>query len=341
MKNLLMILCVCLMLLATFGSDAAQVTTVARLNMDGSIDLNSENIDTSETGYVYKTSEYVGDTGGTSTNVTVIADNYGNYPVFAGGAVYLNGGDNNSSQVDEGLIVEVGSGYTPEQNYIWEAWVKPDYANWPTNSNNQYGWITIFRWKEIYDVCDATTNTPTAYHYASSDAFRQRINIVQNEVWSNEILDPNETVPPGVFTHVGVVWEYDPLSQTGTAKYYQNGILKASVSGYISISGTINEFPSTMGVGNIAETNVDTLDALGCGGSLNYNAGYSGWIQSFAFSTFTGSFEGPDEFVLVDPQYCGDIGTRILEADINADCVVNLYDFAELAEKWLWEVSIE
>ncbi|MFI4913112.1 MAG: hypothetical protein ACIAQZ_15745 [Sedimentisphaeraceae bacterium JB056] len=339
MKISLTILCAVSFLFLPCILKAAQVSTVVKLEMDGLVDTNTENVNNAETGYVYRTSQYTNDSGSPFTGVTVIADGSGDYPVFDQGAVYLNGGDNLKDQVDEGLMVQVGTGYTPQQSYIWEAWVKPDYTNWPTSSTNQFGWIAIFRWHDTYDSCDDATSTPTAMHLSSSDAFRQRLNVVGNEVWSNEVLDPNDTVAADEFTHVGLVWTYDSVTETGELKYYQNGILKATAEGPVTVSGTIMEFPDTIGVGNVAQTTMDNFDELYCGGEINYNAGYSGWIDSFAFSTFTGTFEGPSEFVLVDPQFCGDIGTTILASDLNADCEVNLLDFAGLATQWLWDVT--
>jgi hypothetical protein len=303
---------------------AAELTTVFRLNMDGAIEADEVT--------------YSGDSGVVPVPVSVQADEYGNLPdlTTTPGMMYTNGKSSGPSALDEVMLVNVGPGYNLEESYIFEAWVKPDYANLPTASDNQWGQIWMFKWWEIGDWCDvAGTISDNVGMAITADGYGQRMQAGDTNFFYNyPDGDPNGVLSATEFSHVALVWEWDDGSSTGTASYYVNGQFKASASG---TTNSALGLPENFGVANHCFTAMDNGSELGCGADVNFNGGFSGWIDSMAVSTFTGGFEGPQEFALVDPQFCGDVGTEFKDGDLNFDCKVDLLDFSELANLWLAE----
>lgn len=303
---------------------AATVNNIFELNMDGSIGV--DNI------------TYIGDSGSVSVPVTVGADEYGNLPdlVTTPGVMYTNGKSSNLDALDEVMLVNVGSGYDMEESYIFEAWVMPDYANLPTSTDNRWGQIWIMKWWEIGDWCDIdNTLTDNVGLAITVDGYGQRIQTGGTNFFYNTTnADPNEALSGVEFSHVAIVWTWDSAASTGSADYYVNGQLKATASG---TTGSALGLPENFGIANHCFTAMDNGTELGCGADTNFNGGFSGWIDSVAVSTFTGEFEGQQEFVLADPQFCGDVGTEIKPGDLNSDCKVDLGDFVELAILWILE----
>jgi hypothetical protein len=301
---------------------AAELTTVFRLNMDGAIEADNVT--------------YSGDSGIVSVPVTVGADEYGNLPDLTStpGVMYTNGKSSGPDALDEVMLVNVGPGYDLEQNYIFEAWVMPDYANLPTSNDNRYGQIWIMKWWEIGDWCDvAGTITDNVGMAVTVDGYGQRIMVGDTSFFYNFAdADPNEALSPEEFSHVAIVWEWNSDNSMGKASYYVNGQVKATAS------GTTNSnlgLPENFGIANHCFTAMDNQDEIICDADVNFNGGFSGWIDSMAVSTYTGEFEGANEFLLVDPQFCGDIGTLYKAGDLNKDCKVDLLDYAIYATMWL------
>lgn len=361
LKSVLAAIVIGLLVQSTAG--ASQVTNIFRLNMDGSISGSS----------------YSGDSGGAAA--TVILDEDGNAPVIdtVEGTVYMdgrspgpytlpNGWEINGSTFmprcygkDEGLVVEVGSGYKAGQSYIAEAWVKPDYSIWPTHGlgravlgvgnyidnadptrdgDNQYGQISIFRWGFSESVLD-----PERQIYGNlglfmrSDGYTQRAFGTGVNVDYNTEGDPNKVISYEEFTHVASVYKYDQQTGLAYVSYYVNGELMASGSGMVSDPDM--PMPAAVGIGNQPFSNFYSVDDIigipytSTTADVNYNMGWSGWIKSAALSTFEGDFEGAHNFVLLEPQYCGDLGTEYRAVDFNKDCKVDLLDFAIYAQMWL------
>jgi len=345
MKKMLMLLFlvagICVLPVATH---AATITEVAKVYMDGATDPNSETSTTGVSGYTWAYRDYINDSASPSQTITVIADQFGNFPVFDGNSMYVNGHDSvgvvaaANMEVDEGMQIAMGSGWAPTQNMIFEAWVQPDYINWSEDAKNIFNWSPIYRWWEIDNWCDAAGTSTAMAACQPYEGGNIRCNMAGNQYWYNAELDPSKALQPFVFSHVGLVWTYDSGSGNGTLDVYVNGDLGGSITGPIASTG-VSTFPELIGVGNGMFSSVEDEDIFddGCTGDQNFNNGFCGWIESFAISTFTGEFAGQHEFVLVDPQECGDIGTEYRTADFNQDCTVNFADFAGMAGEWLYE----
>jgi hypothetical protein len=299
---------------------AAELTTVFRLNMDGAIEADNVT--------------YSGDSGIVSVPVTVGADEYGNLPDLTStpGVMYTNGKSSGPDALDEVMLVNVGPGYDLEQNYIFEAWVMPDYANLPTSSDNRWGQVWVMKWWEIGDWCDRPDSITDNVGLATYADGSQRVNAGEVNFFYNSGGDPNKVLSPTEYSHVALVWTWDAENSMGTAEYYVNGELKQSAGGGL---GSSLGLPENFGIANHCFTAMDNQDELICGADVNFNGGFSGWIDSIAVSTYTGEFEGANEFLLVDPQFCGDIGTLYKAGDLNKDCKVDLLDYAMYATMWL------
>lgn len=301
---------------------AMEISTLFRLNMDGEIEADGIT--------------YSGDSGYMPVPVTVGEDEYGNPPDFTSnpGLVYMNGKSSNPDALDEVILVNVGAGYDLEQSYMFEAWISPDYANWPTAQDNRHSQIWIFKWWEIGDWCDVqntiSDNIGLAIH---PDGYQQRVQAAGMSTFYNSAGDPNQAIAYEEFTHVGLVWDWDSSASLGKMSYYVNGELKLSQSTGEIVPGS--GMPEYFGIGNHCFTAMDNEDELACGADVNFNGGFSGWFDSVAVSTFTGEFEGAHSFVLLEPQYCGDLGTEFHPVDFNKDCKVDLLDFAIYAQMWL------
>ncbi len=308
-------------LLVQSYAGAATVSNIFQLNMDGTV-----------TGVTYS-----GDSGSVSVPVTVGADEYGNYPDLSttAGVMYTNGKSSGPDALDEVMLVHVGPGYDLEQSYIFESWVMPDYANLPTAVDNRHGQIWIFKWWEIGDWCNvAGTITDNVGLAVGSNGYMQRVQAGNGDMFYNSIGDPNEALSSEVFSHVAMVWTWNSTTSTGKLDYYVNGQLKQSGGGILA---SARGLPEVFGIANHCFTAMDNPTEVGCGANVNFNGGFSGWFDSVAVSTFTGEFEGAHNFVLVNPQFCGDIGTQFAIADINKDCIVDLSDFSLIALDWLYD----
>lgn len=301
---------------------AAVLDPIFRLEMDGQIDPNSNP----------EFEDYINDSADVSVPVRLRPDESGDFPAFDGDTMYMDGTSNYALDRDEAMIVEVGDEYDLTQNYLLEAWIKPDYDYWPTGEDNTWGQIFVVRWWQIGDWCDieGTVTQNLSLLVGTAPDYNQRIQAGSVDFSYLNESDPNISKLPGdEFTHVALVWQWDSESGTGTAGYYVNGELKGERVG--SIESELG-LPSLIGIGNQSFSAIDDY----CGNpDVNYNGGFSGWFDSVAISTFTGEFEGPQEFLLADPQECGDVGTEYAEADLNKDCVVDMQDFAIIAEQWL------
>lgn len=315
--NKVIMCCMAFMVLLSLGiTKAAEVSPIFRLEMDGAIEADGIT--------------YSGDSGSVSVPVTAREDEYGNLPDFSTtpGLMYMDSYSSGEYEADEAMLVNIGTGYNLEQSYIFEAWVMPDYTNWPATGN-----VMIFRWWQIGDWCDVSgTVTDNFSFLMNSTMYSQRVNLGGSDFYYNSEGDPDKSLSSIEFSHVAVVWTWDSESFSGRADYYLNGELKTSGSG-TSIQGVL---PELIGIGNESFTAMDDMNELGCGADINFNHGFSGWFDSVALSTFTGEFNGQHEFVLVDPQFCGDVGTKFFESDLNQDCKVNFLDYADLAEVWLY-----
>ncbi len=368
MKNILnklsMVLAVLVAgLLMQSNAEAAQVTNIFRLNMDGSISGSS----------------YTGDSGGAAA--TVILDEDGNAPAMnaVDGVVYMDGRSpgpytlpngwtiNGSTFMprcyarDEALVVNVGTGFVAGQSYIAEAWVKPDYSALPTSGNgrqvlgianytdnpnpsadgdNMWGQVSIFRWSFVESFLD---NERQLYGnlglFIRSDGYTQRAFGTGVNVDFNTEGDPNASLSHENFTHVAAVYQYNDQSRLATVGYYVNGQLMASGSGIVDDPSM--PMPDVVGIGNYGFSNFYSVEDIfgipyqSVSADINYCNGWSGWIESAALSTFEGDFDGAHNFVLLDAQFCGDLGTEYISVDFNQDCKVDLEDFAIFAEMWL------
>jgi hypothetical protein len=319
-----------LALIAAF-SHAATVNTFLHLEMDGSVDGSNN---------------YINDSGGATGNALWVRPGSNNpVPSFADGVMYNKANGNTNQDQDPVLIADVGSGFSPQDNYIIEMWVKPDYANFPAgSSDNQWSGVRLISWWEIYDWCTSpVTGTYMAGLYMSaSNQYLSATEFAGAKAVFNETGEPNDILSPTEFSHVAAVVNYDSDSSLAIVDLYINGEIKESASALVDIGAL--DFPTKVGIANIGYTrvydeegNYDSEQA-GCGADMNYNQGFSGWIDSVAMSTFTGEFDITD-FVLPDPQQCGDVGTVYNDTDLNNDCIVDLADFNVLAGEWLADLT--
>lgn len=349
-------------LLVQTDSKAAQVTNIFRLNMDGAVSGGTYTADSGGTA-----ATVILDEDGNAPIINSVDGVMYMNGQSPGPYTLPNGWQINGSTFmprcyakDEALVVSVGSGYVAGQSYIAEAWVKPDYSVWPTSANgrqvlgignyidnpnpsldgdNNFGQISIFRWGYSESILD-----PDRQMYGSfgllvrTDGYTQRAFGPGINVDFNTAGEPNDTLSYENFTHVASVYQYNAQSGLAEVKYYVNGQLKASGSG--AVSEPDMPMASVVGIGNQPYSNFYSVeDIIGIDytqttADTNYNAGWSGWIQSAALSTFEGDFDGAYNFVLLDPQFCGDMGTEYKAGDYNHDCRVDLEDFMILAEMW-------
>ncbi len=368
MKNILnklsMVLAVLVVgLLVQSNTKAAQVTNIFRLNMDGLISGGSYTGDSGGTAATVILDEDGNAPIINSIDGVVYMD--GRSP---GPYTLPNGWMINSSTFmprcyakDEALVVNVGTGYVAGQSYIAEAWVKPDYSVWPTGAlgrqvlgignytdnpnpsadgDNQTSQVSILRWSFAESFLD-----PERQLYGSlglflrSDGYTQRAFGTGVNVDFNTGGDPNSSLSYENFTHVATVYQYNEQSRIATVGYYVNGQLMASGSGIVDDPDM--PMPAIIGIGNQPFSNFYSIDDVfgipytQTTADINYNVGWSGWIESAAMSTFEGEFDGAHNFVLLDAQFCGDLGTEYRSVDFNQDCRVDLQDFTILAEMWL------
>lgn len=316
---------------------AATLTTILHLEMDGDVlDPNGVVIDPALIVVSDPTDPnytYVNDSTGNTVPVTVRADEYGTLPQFDGDSMYTNGKSSDDLALDEVMLAQFDPNTytnTEEQNYVFEAWVKPDYFNYPTSTDNTYGQIWVFQWFEVTDwsVNPAVTTSGTVMGLTAS-GFQMRAGFGDSGTVFTPSTDPNLVLSGTDFSHMAIVCTYDGTDTC--VDLYINAELKASGCG---TSTAPTEFPEFLGIANHCFSAFQNEIPGYYNGDVNFNGGFSGWIDSVAVSTFTGTFEVGD-FVLIAPQFCGDIGTQYLETDFNTDCIVNLEDFTYIAKDWL------
>ena len=368
MKNILnklsMVLAVLVVgLIVQSNTKAAQVTNIFRLNMDGAVSGGSYTGDSGGTtaavildedgnAPVINASEGVVYMNGTSP---------GPYTLPNGWQIYGSTFMPRCYARDETLVVNVGTGYVAGQSYIAEAWVKPDYSVWPTgalgrqvlgvgnyidNANpsvdgdNQTSQISVLRWGFSESVLDPERQLyGTLGLFLRSDGYTQRAFGTGVNVDFNAGGDPNLSLSYENFTHVASVYQYNDQSRIATVSYYVNGQLMASGSGIVDDPDM--PMPSVIGIGNLPFSSFYTVDDIigipytQTTADTNYNVGWSGWIESAAVSTFEGDFDGAYNFVLLDAQYCGDMGTEFKPSDFNLDCRVDLEDYSIFGGMWL------
>jgi len=368
-KRLMLLFLVAGICVLPVATHAATVTEVVKVYMDGATDPNSETSTTGTfSGYTWTFRDYINDSASPSQTITVIADQYGNFPTFdANDGMYVNGhdsanviGNGASKEVDEGMQIDMGAETYLAGDYIWEAWVKPDWDTWdPEDSGTEINagdWSMILRWWDNYGFAypyEPSDPTPLVHwevqNTDSSQGSAMRWAAASPDPpsagdsydWYNSGGDPCSVLSGDEFTHIGMVMAYDTDSNTCDLDLYINGQLSGSLTFLRPVEGFNVNYPQLMGIGNNTNTGqecaADPIDGEGYGAFHNYNMGFCGWIKSFAYSTYTGEFAGQHEFVLVDPQECGDIGTEYRTADFNQDCTVNFADFAGMAGEWLYE----
>ena len=337
----ILLLAVVLFVAVTAGQgllSAATLNTILHLEMDGDVqDPNGVIVDTAtevvanpdDPTVVYT---YLSDSTGNTVPVTLRADEYGALPDLSttAGVMYTNGKSSDALEIDEVMLAELGPGYTEQENYVFEAWVKPDYLNYPTSTDNTWGQIWVIRWGEILDwsVTPPVTTSGMAMGLTAS-AYQMRSGFADSGNVFTPSTEPDLVLSGTEFSHMAIVCTYDGTETC--VDVYINAELKASGCG---VSTAPTAFPEVLGIANHSFSASQNQIPGWYNGDINFNGGFSGWIDAVAVSTFTGNFDVGD-FVLLDPQYCGDLGTEYLDADFNTDCIVNLEDFTYIASDWL------
>jgi hypothetical protein len=293
--RLLLLMAVIGLMFSPIAANAAEVTNIFTLNMDGALDGTT----------------YSGDTGNPTVAVTAGLDESGNAPVFSDGTVYFCGAGSSD----------------------------PDYSSWPTTSDNTNGRIYAWAWfKTVWDDVNSIGNlTKSIYYRIGPDSTgidpNYQVANAGGVVTQYGTTSPSTALSSSKFSHVAIVWTWNSTTNMGNMKYYVNGtklVDKDGTSGY----QPLNYLPELFGIGNMMYSGINEGDDAS---TYNFNAGFSGWIDSIALSTFTGTFAGPWECQLVNPQYCGDVGTEYKTSDLNKDCKVNFADLAELAADWMYD----
>jgi hypothetical protein len=270
--------------------NGGRVETIFLLEMDGGLDDQFET--------------YSGDSGNPSVPVTVRTDDLGEPPIFGNepGTMYLDSSNNAHPEADEVMLVQVGPGYTLEQNYIIETWVKPD-ADKFIFSGNKFNNTFIFSWWEILDWCGlptAQTDQLNLFMRSDHPTWTRMAGGTYRNIFNQSEEDPTKAIPLDEYSHLAVVWEWDEETSTANFMYYLNGELMVSGS---SDAPPYGELPEFFAIGNNSFSATDNEAELACGADINYDGGFSGWYDSFALSTFTGDFEGTADFVLLEQTF--------------------------------------
>ena len=270
---------------APIAEGAATVNTIVRLDMDGTVDTDGVT--------------YTGDSGNPTVPVTVGGDEFGDPPNFLAdpGTMYMDSTSSTNLEADEVLLVNVGPGYDLSQNYILEAWVKPDGAKF-AGSGNKFQNTFIISWWQIYDWCglpDAVSDNIGVYMRADQPLWTRMAGGTFSTIYNQTELNPANAIPMDEYSHIALVWTWNAASTTGTFEYFMNGELKVSGTSTQPVHGNL---PEVISIGNNSFSATVDPDQLACGADINFNAGFSGWFDSFAFSTFTGEFDGAPQFAL-------------------------------------------
>ena len=244
----------------------------------------------------------------------VIENENGEAVTVSGGIGTFNSGD---TVADASFLTSCPTGPLANAGYIMEAVVKPTaYAN----ADNTWGGRSYIGYADGFGFHLLGTDEDTAtLEVVGLDASQTyKTSTVSSESASTQ-------VSKDAWTHLGLV--YTP---GGTSAFYVNGELVGEIpagsfpGGYVSRPLlTFNDVYAPgdpIGIGNIGGDG--GWDILQGGG----NCGFSGQMDGWALSSFTGTFDPLVDFVLTLPQ--------LIPGDANWDGKVDAADAAILAANW-------